>query len=109
MSVLQLNETISANFKGVVVYMYLDYEAGTVSFVDEQGKPKEWLFIKRTEDYLGGWVRILGAMQDATKYANTRLREQREARENIKEEKIIDLAMSLYDIAENQTPTKEGS
>lgn len=97
MNVLQLQETISYNHNGVIFYIELDYEKGVASFVEKDGTPKRWLFTERGRDYLGGWLRIYEAMRAATIYADTRLKEQQEARDNAKEEQLIDLAIAISD------------
>ena len=91
MKILMLGEVMAFDHKGVVIYINLDYERGLVSFVEKDGKPKKWLFTDRTEAYLGGWYLILEAMQEATKYSDTRLKEQAKAREEVKEKEMVDL------------------
>ena len=49
----------------------------------------------RGEEYLGGWYLILEAMQEATKYADTRLKDQAKARQDRKVEKITNIAVAL--------------
>lgn len=101
MSVLQLKETISFEHKGINIYIHLDYERGLASFVEKDGRNKQWLFAERTRDYLGGWYRILEAMQEATKYADTRLKEQAEARANIKEKEMFNMMVALSEAIED--------
>lgn len=97
MNVLQLQETISYNHNGVIIYIKLDYEEGVASLVEKDGTPKRWLFTERGRDYLGGWLRIYEAMRAATIYADSRLNDQAEAREAVKEEQLIDLAIAISD------------
>ena len=72
-NIQQLNETIDFTHKGIIITMRLDYEVGTVSFVNPNGSDKNWKFIDRTKEYLGGWYLIFEAMQEAVKYADERL------------------------------------
>lgn len=98
MSIQMLNETITYTHRGVTIYMHLDYEAGTVSLVEKDGSEKRWNFTGRTKEYLGGWWLVLEAMQEAVKYADTRLREQEAARENAKTKEMVDLMVALHDV-----------
>lgn len=93
-----LAERIAYDHKGVTIYMDLDYEKGEVSMVEKNGQPKKYNFSHRTRNYLGGWYLILEALQEATKYADVRLAEQAEAREKIKQKKVIDMAIALSDL-----------
>lgn len=95
MNIIQLQETITFNHKGIEIYLNLDYEKETVSFIEKNGQPKKWLFTDRGEEYLGGWYLILEAMQEATKYADTRLKDQAKARQDRKVEKITNIAIAL--------------
>lgn len=95
MNIIQLQERITFNHKGIDVYLNIDYEKETVSFIEKNGQPKKWLFTDRGEEYLGGWYLILEAMQEATKYADTRLKDQAKARQDRKVEKITNIAIAL--------------
>ena len=95
MDIIQLQETITFNHKGIEIYLNLDYEKETVSFIEKNGQPKKWLFTDRGEEYLGGWYLILEAMQEATKYADTRLKDQAKARQDRKVDKITNIAIAL--------------
>lgn len=98
MNILQLEETISYEHRGVIIYLHLDYENEKVSLVEKNGTPKKWEFTKRTREYLGGWWVILEAMQKATEYGDQRLRDQAEARKKIKTDKQFKLMVALSDI-----------
>ena len=100
---LILQEIVQFEHRGVILYVRLDYEKGKVSFVEKGGLGKQWLFKDRTREYLGGWWLIFEALQEATKYADTRLKEQAELREQIKEKKVIDMMIALSDIKEKKT------
>ena len=95
MNIIQLQETITFNHKGIEIYLNLDYEKETVSFIEKNVQPKKWLFTDRGEEYLGGWYLILEAMQEATKYADGRLKDQAKARQDRKVEKITNIAIAL--------------
>ena len=97
MNVQQLEETIAYEHKGVVVYLHLDYQIGKVSIIERDGSDKKFLFKERTTEYLGGWVLVFGALTEATKYANIRLKEQAEAKEKLKTSKLIDMMIAIED------------
>ena len=88
-NIQQLQETISFEHKGVFIYLHLDYSEGSVSIVDKAGNDQEFRFTNRTVDYLGGWVLVFEALTEATKYADIRLREQAEAKEEIENQKVL--------------------
>jgi hypothetical protein len=105
----KLEEVIEFNHKGVNIYVSLNYEEGTVSFMDKMGNGnfdrKNWYFTDRTIDYLGGWYIIFEAMQKATEFADKELRTQAKLRESEKEQKMFDLMVSLSDIESRAKPT----
>lgn len=82
-NIQQLQETISYEHKGVLIYMHLDYQRGLVSIQDKDGKDKRFLFKDRTTQYLGGWLLIFEALTEATKYADIRLKEQLDVKADI--------------------------
>jgi hypothetical protein len=95
---LVLQERVEFEYRGIKVYMSLDYLEGKVSFTEANGQPKKYNFSQRTREYLGGWWLILEALQEATKFADEKLKEQAELRENIKEKKVIDMMIALSDL-----------
>lgn len=95
---LLIKETILFDYKGIKVTIQLDYKRGTVSFTEQDSKPKNYKFAERTRNYLGGWWLILEALQEATKFADEKLKEQEELREKIKTQKVIDMAIALSDL-----------
>ena len=97
MNVQQLEETIAYEHKGAVVYLHLDYQIGVVSIIEKDGGDKKFLFKGRTTEYLGGWVLVFEALTEATKYADTRLKEQAAARESLKTSKLIDMMIAIED------------
>ena len=97
MNVQQLDETIAYEHKGVVVYLHLNYQIGVVSIIEKDGGDKNFIFKGRTKEYLGGWVLVFEALTEATKYADTRLKEQAAARESLKTSKLIDMMIAIED------------
>lgn len=95
---LIIKETVLFDHKGVKITIELDYESGQVSFVERDGKAKNYKFAKRTRNYLGGWYLILEGLQEAAKFADSKLAEQAEIREKIKDKKMLDIAISLMDL-----------
>lgn len=95
---LVLKETVQFEHRGVVVYINLDYTKGTASFTEKGGQGKQFLFKDRTREYLGGWWLIFEALQKATVFADEKLKEQAELREQLKEKKVLDLMIALADI-----------
>lgn len=95
---LLIKETILFQHKGIGVTIDLNYKEGTVSFTEQDTKPKSYKFQHRTRNYLGGWYLILEALQEATKFADTKLKEQEELRDKIKTQKVIDMAIALSDL-----------
>lgn len=102
MSELKLTERIAYDYRGVTIYIDMDYERGLVSFANKDGSKKNYLFQQRTRRYLGGWWLILEALQEATKLADSKLAEQAELREQIKEKKVIDMMIALSDIKQKK-------
>lgn len=95
---LVTKETVLFNYKGVSIYIELNYETGKVSFTEKDGRAKNYKFAECTRNYLGGWWLILEALQEATKFADSKLSEQEEIREKIKTQKVIDMAIALSDV-----------
>lgn len=94
----KMQETLELNYNGVLVYLRLDYEAGTASFVEKSGNPNKFRFTDRTVEYLGGWVEVFRALEKATILADKLLREQQELRETTKTQKTIDLMIAISDL-----------
>lgn len=95
MKITQLSENIIYRHKGVAIYLELNYVNGKVSLIEEEGAIKEWIFAGRGRNYLGGWLIVLEAMQEAIKYADIRLKEQAEARAKATEEELFELAQTV--------------
>lgn len=80
---------------GISVALDIDCESKTITFVERKGdghyKPKKWVFEKRGREYLGGWVKILSAMEYAIKEADKYLKEL----DSRDEEKFVELLMEI--------------
>lgn len=85
-------------YKGVKIFVKIDYKRKTVSLVDSTPanstpySDKKWVFSGRTRDYLGGWLNILEAMKRAT-ILGDKLLKQREAED---EERTLSLLQAYY-------------
>lgn len=93
-------EIIEFEHKGVRVDIELNYETSRATFVEfddlaDFWKPKRYLFAARGVEYLGGWVLIFEALQEATKLADEKLREQEAIRDKEATDKAIDLMVAL--------------
>lgn len=95
---LLISERVRFVHRGINVDMALDYDKGTVSFVEKDGQVKKYFFNERTVDYLGGWYIIFDALQKATAFADMKLRQQATLRENAEVEKIANVLMSLQEV-----------
>ena len=95
---LVIQETVEFEYRNVTIYIHLDYKKATASFVEKDGSKKNWKFTDRTREYLGGWWLILEAMQEATKFADEKLKEQADLRDSIKEKKVLDMMIALSDL-----------
>lgn len=71
-----LYERTTFEHNGISLKVAIDYEKGSVSFLDHDNKPKRFLFADRGREHLGGWVKILEAMIEATKWADEKLKER---------------------------------
>lgn len=104
------SELIQFTHRGVKINIKLDYERKTVSFtddIDNEGKPNLWCFVDRTREYLGGWHIIMEALQEATKWADTRLKEQEDVRAKKAEDKVFNILSELSLNKPNPTQEKE--
>lgn len=72
-----LYERTMFEHNGILLKVAIDYEKGTVSFLQDT-KPKKFVFSERGREHLGGWVKILEAMIEATKWADSNLKERGE-------------------------------
>lgn len=97
---VKLSETLLLNYNGVKLRLNLNYETGKASFVKANGEGERFLFKDRTVDYLGGWIEIFRALEKATFLADTKLREQADIRESLKEEEFVSLLIAVSDIGE---------
>jgi len=93
------SEEIYLRINGVNLNLRLDYDEKTASFVNNDGTPAKFVFIGRGTEYLGGWVKIFQALEEATKFADKLLREQKEVR---KKEKFDETVKLMTEIAESE-------
>lgn len=91
-------ETHKLNIGGVILYVRLDYKNKQISFMDEQGNPQKFEFTKRGRNYLGGWVRIYRALEQATIWADERLATEEKRAKQTSTQKIIDIFTALADV-----------
>jgi hypothetical protein len=86
-------ETYAHIYKGVEVYVHINYKEGYISLVDRNdhnpngayNNGKQWLFKKREIEYMQGWQDILDAMKSAISDATEKLRvfQEQEEKEKI--------------------------
>lgn len=106
--IIMQSELIQFTHRDVKINIALDYNRKTVSLTkpvsifSNNDDAKAWVFSKRTRQYLGGWYIVLEALQEATKYADTRLKEQEDVRDKLAEEKVFNIVMALSEVAEDQ-------
>lgn len=69
-------EILTVEWKGVKVTLKIDYDNGTVSFVERGGGygggdfvKKQYIFANRGLEYMNGWLNIIDAMRHATEEA----------------------------------------
>lgn len=98
MKQLKENETLILDYDGVIVRLHLDYQRGLASFIKKDGQGQQYLFTKRTVDYLGGWVKVLRALEQATILADKLLREQEKVREDNKLTEVAELMLAVKDL-----------
>ena len=65
---------------GISVVVELDFVNETVSLIEKDGSKKEWLFHKRTGEYLNGWRNILNAMEYAVAEAQKEMKAHTDAK-----------------------------
>lgn len=95
MLIRKKSEELYLNIKGVHLNLELNYDEGTVSFLNVDGSPQKFVFSERTVEYLGGWVKIARAIEEATIYADKLLREQRKLRDDEETTKLINIFTSI--------------
>lgn len=84
--------------QAVDVAVFIDYNAGIVSLVDNPKQvgvlsPKKWVFADRTIEYMAGWCDILDAMKEAVLAAKDRL--------NVyQKERALEEAMMMQKVSE---------
>lgn len=76
---------------GIGVVVELDFVKKTISFCDRDGKPKEWQFMKRTPDYMHGWIMIFEAM----KYAAAEAKKEMDAITDKEHERFVAMYMEI--------------
>jgi len=85
---------------GISICMEIDLEKETISMVDRksngQYKPKDWQFYGRELEYMGGWLKILTAMQAAVIEATKVL-------DAFKQQKTEDFALMLMNIDKSKS------
>lgn len=76
---------------GISVTVEIDYVKKSVSFVEKDGKPKNWKFAERTPDYLNGWRMIFIALDWAAEQVKTEF----DAITEKEHEEFVELYMQL--------------
>lgn len=62
---------------GVTLNIKIDYDKGTVSFLDKNiSRKAEFIFAERGVEYLAGWQNIFKAISSATAWAEDKLRKE---------------------------------
>lgn len=76
-------------YKGIEVSVKIDYSLEEVSLMDNRNinSAKQWVFQKRTVEYMNGWLLILEAMSDAVRVAKQKLLDYQKMRESLSEKK----------------------
>lgn len=92
------------NIDGVVINVALDFKKRTATFTDKDSNPCRFVFADRTRDYLGGWVKIFRALEEATKWADERLAEAEKIEAEKKEKKFINIMMAISDLEDTKPP-----
>jgi hypothetical protein len=77
-TVIPVKEILMYVHDGIKVLVGIDYNAGTISILDQDMKPKKWLFNQREIEYMNGWRRILAAMNYSIDQAEAKLKEYQE-------------------------------
>ncbi len=85
----KMHEVKTYTFNGISVAVEIDYIGGKISLIDKKGcthgasvfGPKQWVFAKRSLEYMQGWQNILDAMKMAIAAAEKELRPVIEGRE----------------------------
>lgn len=109
---MKIKETI--HFKasnGIKLYLRLDYEYGKVSILEKTNsgnyKQKDFRFSNRGRDFLGGWVLIFRALEEATIFADKMLAAEEEAREQAESDKITSMMVALAELNEKNTAKED--
>lgn len=68
-------EQVVFEHKGIKINLSINYEDNDVSMIESTGEKKRWVFTDRGREYMQGWLDILEAMAEATKYAKAKLDE----------------------------------
>lgn len=86
---------------GIKLIIKVDYLKSEVSFVERSSygeipfKNKQWLFAGRTREYLGGWVNVFKAMEEATKIGDNLLKQREDANLKDKVELLNNVSQEL--------------
>lgn len=91
----QLNERLLYDVDGIRLELFIDYEAETVSFIHKDGEPFRFVFADRGREYLGGWLRVFKALEEATRDADAKLKKHKGKKENEFMERIYRLTKDI--------------
>lgn len=85
------------NVDGVILNVRLDYKKMQVSFLDDNGNKNEFQFTDRGREHLGGWIKVLRALEKATLWADERLEAEATRQSETKHKKTVDLMIAISD------------
>ena len=78
--VFNIQEIYDFESNDISIRVKIDYNLGTISLLDRDNNPKQFVFANRESQYMEGWKNIVEAMKDAITHADNRLREYQEER-----------------------------
>lgn len=82
---------------GIAVVVDIDFENNRVSLMERTGsgeyRPKSWVFQDRSNDYMGGWIRIFKAMEYAVTEASKELAKALDKKEQEQLHNIVEILM----------------
>jgi predicted transcriptional regulator of viral defense system len=84
----------------VKVGVKINYPKNSVSLVEvnDTNLIKKWVFAERGVEYMGGWLEILTAMQEAIKDANKKIKDYQKSKEDF----VTDVLMEATDIVKRK-------
>ena len=88
-------ERYGITYKGITVWVEIDYIKKNISLVESDGQAKKWLFAKRELKYMDGWQNILDAMVEAIDHAQARL-------EAYQDNKTKEFALLAHKLSESE-------